>query len=183
MKFQILKNVVLLSFLTASSTLLVNCSKDDSTPATQNIIPTPDPNPNQEPVTNSTESNYTFADDGMTCKPISQGRPFVSTVHVISEPCQSSSAALTFYFDLSKPIKPGTYKIKPSSEIDVLTGAGNTTMVFYNHKSKYWYAQSGTVTVSTNTKDATKLDVKWSNLEVSTNDGDKTTFTGQLIGV
>lgn len=178
MKFLTLKKVILLSFLTTSSVLLINCSKEDPAPTTaQNTTTDPDPK------TDSTESNYTFADDGMTCKPISQGRPIASTVNVISEPCQSRSAALTFYFDFLKVITPGTYKILSSSDVNTVPGSGNTTMVFYNHKSKTWYAKSGTVTVTTNATDTTKLDVKWTNLEVGSEDGDKTTFSGQLIGV
>ncbi|ANW94870.1 hypothetical protein AXE80_00540 [Wenyingzhuangia fucanilytica] len=138
---------------------------------------------NENPSETNTESYYFFGDDNMECTPISQGKPLVSTVHIISNPCQSSSAALTFYFDLMKVINAGTYTVLASEGINVVPGAGKLTMVFYSHDAKNWFAQSGTVTVTTNSDDASKIDLKFKDILMKAEDGTETTFTGQIIGV
>lgn len=130
-----------------------------------------------------TESYYFFGDDNIECTPISQAKPLVSTVHIISNPCQSSSAALTFYFDLMKVINVGTYNILASEGINVVPGAGKLTMVFYSHDSKNWFAQSGTVEVTVNASDSSKIDLKFEDIVMKAEDGTEATFTGQIIGV
>ncbi|MGY5355574.1 hypothetical protein [Wenyingzhuangia sp. IMCC45467] len=138
---------------------------------------------NENPSETNTESYYFFGDDNMECTPISQGKPLVSTVHIISNPCQSNSAALTFYFDLMKVINAGTYTVLASEGINVVPGAGKLTMVFYSHDAKNWFAQSGTVTVTTNSDDASKIDLKFKDILMKAEDGTETNFTGQIIGV
>lgn len=128
-------------------------------------------------------SYYFFEDDKLECTPISQSRPLVSTVGIISYPCQSSSAALSFYFDLMKVINIGSYEVLASEKINVTPGEGKVTIVFYSHDSKNWYAQSGTVTVTTNSDDSSKINLKFKNLLMKAEDGTETTFTGQIIGV
>ncbi|NJB81536.1 hypothetical protein GGR97_000295 [Wenyingzhuangia aestuarii] len=137
----------------------------------------------ENPGENKIESYYFFTDDNIECAPVSQSKPLVSTVHIISKPCQSSSAALTFYFDLMKSINTGTYTVLASEGINVTPGAGKVTIVFYSHDSKTWFAQSGTVTVTTNSNDESKIDVTFKDLVMKAEDGTETTFTGQIIGV
>lgn len=130
-----------------------------------------------------TDSYYFFGDDNIECTPISQGKPLVSTVHIISNPCQSNSAALTFYFDLMKVINAGTYNVLASEGINVVPGVGKLTMVFYSHDSKNWFAQSGTVEVTVNAIDSSEIDLKFEGIVMKAEDGTETTFTGQIIGV
>ena len=104
-------------------------------------------------------------------------------MHIISNPCQSSSAALTFYFDLLKVINVGTYNVSASNEINVIPGAGKLTIVFYSHDSKNWFAQSGKVEVTTNSDDPLKIDLKFKDIVMKAEDGTETTFTGQIIAI
>lgn len=128
-------------------------------------------------------SYYFFGDDNIECAPVSQGKTLVSIVHIISKPCQSSSAALTFYFEVMQEIEVGSYEVLASESINVYPEKGQVSIVFYSHDSKNWYAQSGTVTITTNSDDSSKIDLKFKNLIMKAEDGTETTFTGQIIGV
>lgn len=137
--------------------------------------------------TPATTSSYTFSDDGLTCTPYSTTLSINNGIlSVVSNPCQSASAKLDGYFKFGKKPAAGTYNIRYEG-----FGIGNTpaysttdfSLIFYQHNSKDWYAKSGTVTLTQNNSDTTKLDLTWKDVEMISTDSSTTKFSGTLLGI
>lgn len=135
----------------------------------------------------ASSSQYSFSDDGITCTPYSSN-PSISgqgILSVVSNPCQDPSGKLDGYFKYgNRPKSAGTYKIKNAG-----TGIANTfamgtdefQMVFYNHSSKTWYSTAGTISISINPNDSTKLDMFWKDIEMTASDSSTVKFSGTLL--
>lgn len=168
-----LKSIFSLSLLVLTF-LFIACSSDD------------DMQPDQE-TTNLGDNEVVFDDDNMVCTPYSSN-PSISAqgiLSVIMNQCQNSGSKLDGYFKYGGRPVAGTYTIFGEAGVFpniVGTGEGQFTMVFYGHGTEALYSTSGTVELTVNAADETKLDMIWTNV---TMEGLETSvkFSGKLIGI
>ncbi len=127
-----------------------------------------------------------FSDDNIICTPFF-GTPTISgggILSVIMNPCQSSSSKLDGYF-ASRPTAGSYTVIGTAGEFPNITSisANAFTMVFYNHYPQELYSTSGTVEISVNADDDTKLDMVWNNVTMEAADGYSVEFSGRFVGI
>lgn len=126
-----------------------------------------------------------FDDDNIVCTPISSNVS-ISTLGILSvimKPCQNSSSKLDGYFKFGGKPAAGTYTvIGTAGTFPNIANVpeGQFTMVFYGHASEALFSTSGTIELTVNSDDATKLDMKWTDVVM---EGVETTtkFSGNLV--
>ena len=129
-----------------------------------------------------------FSDDNTVCTPHTS-EPSISAqgiLSVVMNPCQNSGSKLDAYFKYnSRPIA-GTYTATASvgslGNIFDITET-QITIVFYGHAAEALYSTSGTVELSVNAADETKLDMTWTEVTMEATDGTSVTFSGSLKGI
>ena len=206
--FRSKKSKLFLALAVLLSVGIISCKKEEETPVTttpENTVPDTSTSTTGG-ATNTTDtttaggtntaggttipastSEYKFSDDGITCTPYSSN-PKISgqgILSVISNPCQSSSAKLDGYFKLGSRPAAGTYTIHNAGTNIDITGVDATSfqMIFYSHDLKDWFATAGSVTLTTNSSDASKLDMTWKDVEMTSADSSSVKFSGTLIGL
>lgn len=101
-------------------------------------------------------------------------------------PCQNSSSKLDGYFKYGQKPAAGTYTVVGTAgDFPIATNIGETefSMLFYGHLAQELYSTSGTIELTVNAADDTKLDMKWTDVVMETKDGTSLKFSGNLIGL
>lgn len=133
-------------------------------------------------------NSVVFSDDNMVCTPFF-GAPVISAqgiLSVIMNPCQNSSSKLDGYFKYGGRPMAGTYTVVGTAgtfPIATNIGATEYSMVFYNHYSSELYSTSGTVVLTVNADDNTKLDMVWTDVTMEAGDGYSVKFSGKFTGI
>ncbi|MEQ8711523.1 MAG: hypothetical protein RIC80_00810 [Cyclobacteriaceae bacterium] len=170
-----MKTVVTTARYLFLSLFLFSCGTDDSE--------------NAEPERGGLGANeVVFSDDNIVCTPFSSAVTIgeQGILSVIMNPCQNSSSKLDGYFANSGRPAPGTYTIvgTAGSFPNITTiGAAQFTMIFYNHYTDALYSTSGTVELTVNADDNSKLDMVWNEVIMEAGDGYSVEFSGRFIGI
>jgi hypothetical protein len=171
------------SILTASlflfSLLFFSCESDE------------DPTSTETEETEEVElgaNEVVFSDDNLVCTPFF-GAPVISAqgiLSVIMNQCQNSSSKLDGYFQYGSRPAAGTYTVVGTAGTfpnAANLGATGYSMVFYNHYSSELYSTSGTVELTVNADDNTKLDMVWTDVTMEAGDGYSVKFSGKFTGI
>ena len=128
-----------------------------------------------------------FDDDNMVCTAYSSN-PSINAQGILSlvmNPCQNSGSKLDGYFKYGNRPTAGTYTVVGTAgSFPNTIGMGETeySMVFYGHGSEALYSTSGTIELTVNADDDTKLDMNWTDV---TMEGTETSvkFSGSFTGL
>jgi hypothetical protein len=170
------KAFLILSFIGLSTLYMTSCDSDEDTME-------------ETPTENELGVNeVVFADDNIVCKPFSSGVSISNQgiLSVIMLPCQNSSSKLDGYFKYGKRPAAGTYTVfGTAGSFPNALSIGDTyfSMVFYGHGTATLYSTGGTVELTVNADDNTKLDMKWTDITMQAAEGSPIKFSGSLIGI
>tara|TARA_B100001109_G_C18862541_1_gene474841 strand:- start:3647 stop:4210 length:564 start_codon:yes stop_codon:yes gene_type:complete len=173
----------------------VACEKDEednptTTPTTQNNNGGNNGGGNNGGVNVTLSNSYVFSDDQIVCFPLDSTNMSINSnaiLSLVSRPCQNNSSKLDGYFKWQTRPTPGTYQVVGT--VGQLTSGfaldtNEYSMVFYNHGPATLYAVSGTIQISKNASDSTKLDMNWTNVDMAYgNDSSIIQFSGNLKGL
>ena len=164
---------------------MVSCEQDDdSNPsATNNNTGAPSND------TTSFDNSYMFSDDMVECFPHTANPSINSNgiLSVVSKPCSNSGSKLDGYFKWNNRPAPGTYKIVGTIGSIPNTPAMNQdefSIVFYGHGQSTLYSIGGTVELTKNSTDTSKLDLNWKDVQMAfKHDSSTVNFSGNLKGL
>ena len=171
--------------LLCAITFLAACEEeDDQVPAPAATNNQGNTNPAD---TNSFNNNYMFSDDNVKCEPLF-GVPTIGAngiLSLISRPCSNSGSKFDGYFN-GRPT-PGTYTVVGS--VNTIPTAMNLSssqvaFVFYGHGQSTLFSTAGTVEITKNASDTSKIDMNWSNVDMTfEHDNSVIQFSGNLKGM
>ncbi len=126
-----------------------------------------------------------FDDDNTVCTPYSSNLSINAQgiLSVVMNPCQNSGSKLDGYFKYGSRPVAGTYTVVGTAGTFPNTvGMAETefSMLFYGHAAETLYSTGGTITLTENADDATKLDMSWTDVTMETAGGTSLKFSGKL---
>lgn len=183
------------SLFLALSLLLTSCTKEEvvTDPTQTNTTPTNNTNntDNSNTTTKPTATTFKFAANGIDCgltDGYSNQSRQVQIIHLNTDKCNGDvyRPTISLYFQIGKPITPGTYTIVTATNNPGINEV-SVTSAKYNFTD--WSGTSGTVIVTQNSEDNTKLDIELKSITMKNQDNNDTknpstdVLTGYIIKV
>lgn len=164
--------------------LLLACSKEEDTITKEK---------EEEIITGNTPSatsirfNSTNKDCGITDGFANQQHTLSHLIHLNLDKCNNEMVrpTLTLTFENGKTIEPGTYTIASGT----WPGAGEFIINSYGYSFTDWVGTTGSVVVTENTEDASKIDIELKSITMTNQKSDDTsnpstdTLTGYIIKI
>lgn len=187
-----MKKVFFLAVLTliSLSVTIISCSKDEE-PTPTNTIGNTNNTGNTNTSTKPTETTFKFAANGKDCglkDGYSNQSRQVQIIHLNTDKCNGDvyRPTISLYFQIGKPITPGTYTVVPSTNTP---GANEVSVSSAKYNYTDWSGTAGTVVVTQNAEDSTKLDVELKSISMKNLNSNDTknpssdVLTGYIIKV